>query len=138
MVKIEFQEANVTVEGEEGKDLRKIAHKNKVSVYGSVNKYINCRGFGLCGSDRILVDPQDCVTPLTWKEKLHLGEKSKVRLACQAKLVADAKISIAPAVEYGEEMKGNLQFGAAALFFGGLTLFFMVFMLFELVGKPLF
>ena len=138
MPKIEFQEANVTVEGEEGEDLRKIAHKNKVPVYGGVNKYINCRGFGLCGSDRILVDPKDCVTPLTWKEKLHLGEKSKMRLACQAKLVADAKISIVPALEYGEEMKENLKFYAAVFFFGGLTVISVVFMLFELVGKPLF
>ncbi|TDI80195.1 MAG: hypothetical protein E2O79_09385, partial [Caldithrix sp.] len=108
MPKIEFQEAGVTVEGEAGDDLRKIAHKNGVSVHGGVNKYINCRGFGLCGSDRILVDPKDCVTPLTWKEKLHLGEKSKMRLACQAKLISDAKISIAPALEYGKEMKRNL------------------------------
>ncbi len=38
MPKIEFQEANITVEGEEGKDLRKIAHKNKVPVHGGVKK----------------------------------------------------------------------------------------------------
>ncbi|MFQ5754354.1 MAG: hypothetical protein ACE5HI_20425 [bacterium] len=138
MPKIEFEEAGVTVEAEEGQDIRKIAQKSKVSVYGSVNKYLNCRGFGLCGTDRITVDPKDCVTPLTWKEKLHLGEKSKVRLACQAKLVADARVSIAPALEYGDETVENLKFGAAALFFGGLTLFFVVFMIFELVGKPLF
>lgn len=138
MPAIEFQEANVTVTAKEGEDIRKIAHKHKVSVYGGPNKLLNCRGFGLCGTDRIKVDPKDCVSAMTWKEKLHLDEKSGMRLACQAKLVADAKISIAPALEYGEVMKENLKVAAAALVFGGGTLFFVFFMLFELIGKPWF
>ncbi len=138
MPAIQFQEANVSATAPEGMDIRKIAHKNKVSVYGGVNKLLNCRGFGLCGTDRILVEPKDCVSPPNWKEKLHFGDKPTMRLACQAKLLADAKVSIAPAIEYGEVMKENLKFGIAAFFFGGLTLFFFIFMLFELVGKPLF
>lgn len=138
MPSVHFEEANVTVTADEGEELRKIAHKNKVSVYGGVNKLLNCRGFGLCGTDRILVDPKDCVTPPTWKEKLHFGDKPSMRLACQAKLLADAKVSVAPALEYGDVMKETLKFGAAVLFFGGFTLFFVIFMLFELVGKPLF
>jgi len=138
MPKVEFEEANVSVDAEEGQDLRKVAGKNKVSVYGGPSKLLNCRGFGLCGTDRVKVDPKDCVSPMTWKEKLHLDEKSGMRLACQAKLMADAKVSVAPALEYGEEMKENLKVGAAALVFGGGTLFFTIFMLFELIGKPLF
>jgi ferredoxin len=138
MPAIQFEEANVSCTADEGADIRKIAHKNKVSIYGGVNKLLNCRGLGLCGTDRILVEPKDCVSPPTWKEKLHFGDKPTMRLACQARLLADAKVSIAPALEYGEVMKENLKFGAAALFFGGLTLFFFIFMIFELVGKPLF
>ncbi|NIR49561.1 hypothetical protein GWO43_13760 [candidate division KSB1 bacterium] len=138
MPSVEFQEANVTVTAKEGDDLRKIAHKNKVSVYGGPNKYLNCRGFGLCGTDRIAVDPKDCVTPPTWKEKLHLGDNPKMRLACQAKLVGDAKVSVEPALEYGEQMKEDLAFYAVAFVFGGATLFFVIFMLFEMIGKPLF
>ena len=138
MPKVEFEEANVTITAEEGKDLRKIAQKNKVSIFGGPNKLINCRGFGLCGFDRIKVDPKDCVTPMTWKEKLHLEAKSGIRLACQVKLTADAKVSILPALEYGDQMKENLKFIGAAFFFGIGTLFFVVFMLFELIGKPLF
>ena len=109
-----------------------------MSVYGGPNKLLNCRGFGLCGTDRIQVSPNDCVTEMTWKERLHLDPKSGMRLACQARLRGDAKVSIAPAVDYGAVMVENLKFGAAALFFGGLTLFFIIFMLFELVGSPLF
>ena len=138
MPSIEFEEANLRVTSPQGMDIRKIAHKNKVSVYGGVNKLINCRGFGLCGTDRIVVDPKDCVSPPTWKEKLHFGDKPRMRLACQAKLLQDAKVSTAQALEYGEVMKENLKFAAAAAFFGLGTLFFIVFMLFELIGKPLF
>ena len=138
MPAIEFKEANVSTTAEEGMDIRKIAHKNKVSVYGGPNKLLNCRGFGLCGTDRIIVAPKDSVSPMTWKEKLHCDEKSGVRLACQTRLLADATISIAPALEYGEEMWENLKVGSAAVVFGGGMLFFIVFMLFELVGKPLF
>lgn len=138
MPTVQFKEADVSVEGDEGKDIRQIANKNKVSVYGGVNKLFNCRGFGLCGSDRIKIEPGDCVTPMTWKESLHLDKKSGTRLACQANLCGDASISVQPAIEYGVEMNENLKVGATALVFGGGTLFFIVFMLFELVGSPLF
>jgi ferredoxin len=138
MPTVQFKEANVSVQGDEGKDIRQIASKNKIAVYGGVNKLLNCRGFGLCGTDRIKVEPGDCVTPMTWKEKLHLDEKSGLRLACQAKLCGDATVSIVPALECGEEMNENLKVGGAALVFGGGTLFFIIFMLFELVGNPLF
>jgi len=138
MASVEFQEANVTCEAAEGKDLRKIAHENKVAVHGGVNRFLNCHGFGLCGSDRVKVDPKDCVSAMTWKEKLHLEEKSGLRLACQARLVADAKVSTAPAIEYGEQMQRDIPVLAFKAIFGLGTLFFAVFMLFELIGKPLF
>ena len=138
MPTVEFEEANVTVAAEEGLAIRTIAQKNKINLYGGPAKLLNCRGFGLCGTDRIKVSAKDCLSPMTWKEKLHLEEKSGVRLACQAKLVADAQVSVAPALAYGEELKENLMMLPAVLLFGGGTLFFIVFMLFELVGKPLF
>jgi len=138
MPKVVFQEANVTVDAEKGTDIRKVAHKAKVSVYGGPNRFLNCRGLGLCGTDRIVVDPKDCVSPPTWKEKLHFGDNPKMRLACQAKLLADAQVSIQPALEYGEVMKENLMVGAAAFVFLGGMLFFTIFMLFEMVGNPLF
>jgi len=37
-----------------------------------------------------------------------------------------------------KQMKENLKFGAAAAFFTLLTLFFLIFMLFEWAGYPLF
>jgi len=137
MPSVEFQEANVTCTAEDGEQLRKVALKNKVSVYGGPNKLLNCRGFGLCGMDRVKVDPKDCLTPMTWKEKLHLEEKSGVRLACQAHIKADAKVSVAPALEYGQQMAADLPVFAVMAFFSVVTLGFVVFMAFELVGKPL-
>ncbi len=138
MPKVEFEEANLTVTANEGDEIRKIAKKNKINLYGGPAKWLNCRGFGLCGTDRIKVDSKDCLTPMTWKEKLHFDEKSGIRLACQARLKADAKISLAPAIEYGKQFKEDLLVGLAGVVFGLGTLFFIVFMVFELVGKPLF
>ncbi len=138
MPSVEFQEPDVTITAEEGLDIRKIARQNNIPIYGGPNKLLNCRGLGLCGTDRIKAEPKDCLSPMTWKEKLHCDEKSGIRLACQAKLVSDARISIEPALEYGEEMKENLMVFGAMVIFGGGTLFFIIFMLFELIGKPLF
>ncbi len=138
MPSVEFQEAKVTCTAEEGADLRKIAHKNKVSVHGGINKVLNCHGFGLCGSDRIKVEPKNCVSAMTWKEKLHVEEKGGVRLACQARLLADATVSIAPALDYGVQTKEDAMVLAASLTFGLGTLFFVVYMVLELIGKPLF
>jgi len=138
MPTVEFEEANISCNVEEGVDLRSVAYKNKVSVYGGVNKLLNCRGFGLCGTDQIKASPKDCLSAMTWKEKLHLDEKSGIRLACQARVIADAKVSVAPAIEYGNKMKEDIPVLIFSALFGLASLFFIVFMAFELVGKPLF
>ena len=50
----------------------------------------------------------------------------------------NGKLSISPALDFGEVMKETLKFGRAILVFGGGALFFIIFMLFEMIGKPLF
>ncbi len=135
---LKFEEAQKKVSALPETDIRNIARKNKVSVYGGVNKVINCRGLGLCGTDRVIVNPENCVSPPTRKEKLHLGDNPKMRLACQARLLDDGKVSIEPALEYGHVMKETLKIGTVVLLFGGGTLFFAIFMLFDMIGRPLF
>jgi ferredoxin len=138
MPTVYFEAENRKVEVPAGTTLRKAAKQADVSVYGSVNKLINCRGFGLCGTDRIVVTPAECVNGLTFFEKLQLGEKPKARLACQVKIDGDIVVNTAPAIEYGEVMMENVKFLALAGIFGILTLGAVVFMVFEMVGKPLF
>lgn len=138
MPTVYFEAENRKVEVPEGTTLRKAAQKAGVSVYGSVNKILNCRGFGLCGTDRVLVSPNECINPQTFLEKLSVGEGAKVRLACQTKVAGDVVVNTAPAVEFGVEMKDTVLFGMLAGVFGLLTLFAIVFMVFEMIGKPLF
>ena len=138
MPTVYFETENRKVEVPEGTSLRKAAKQAGVSVYGSVNKVINCRGFGLCGTDRILVTPNECINTPTYFEKLQLGETPKARLACQVKVTGDVVVNTAPAMAYGIEMLDNVKFGALAAFFGLLTLGAVIFMIFEMVGKPLF
>ena len=138
MPTVYFETENRKVEVPEGTTLRKAAKKAGVSVYGSVNKILNCRGFGLCGTDRILASPNECINKQTFFEKLAVGENAKVRLACQTKITGDVVVNTAPAMEYGVEMLDNVKFGLLAGVFGLLTLIAIVFMVFEMVGKPLF
>ncbi len=138
MPTVYFEAENRKVEVPEGTTLRKAAKKAGVSVYGSVNKVLNCRGFGLCGTDRVLVSPHECINQPTFFEKLSAGENAKVRLACQTKIAGDVVVDTAPAMEFGIEMLDTFKFGLLAGVFGLLTLAAIIFMIFEMVGKPLF
>ena len=138
MPTVYFEAENRKVNVPEGTSLRKAAHQAGVSVYGSVNKYLNCRGFGLCGTDRITVGPAECLTRQTFREKLMLGENAKERLACQVKVKGDVTVNTAPAMSYGIEMLDTFKFGVLAAIFGILALGAVVFMVFEMIGKPLF
>ncbi len=133
-----FEDENRKVEVPVGTSLRKAAQIAGVSVYGSVNKALNCRGFGFCGTDMVQVKPSENISALTFKEKLQLGDKPKERLACQIKVNGDITVSTAPAMAYGQEMLDNVKFIATAAIFILLFLGSVVYMGFELVGKPLF
>jgi len=138
MPTVHFEGENRKVEVPAGTTVRHAAKKAGVSVYGSVNRILNCRGLGLCGTDRVTVQPGECLNPPTFFEKLQLGDAPKERLACQVKITGDVTVNTAPAMAYGLEMKENVKFGVIALIFGALTLGSVLVMVFEMVGKPLF
>jgi len=133
-----FEEENRKVEVPLGTSLRKAAQMAGVSVHGSVNKLLNCRGFGLCGTDMVSIRPAENVSGITFKEKLQLGDHPKERLACQVTINGDITVATAPAMAYGQQMLDNVKFIATAAIFILLFLGTVVYMGFELVGKPLF
>lgn len=137
MPSVLFEEENRKVEVPLGTSLREAARMAGVSVYGSINKALNCRGLGLCGTDRIAVRPAENISSVTFKEKLQLGDNPKERLACQVKIQGDITVSTTPAMEYGEEMLENVKFGAIAAVFFLLSVGSVVFMVFEMLGRPL-
>jgi ferredoxin len=138
MAEVYFQEDDIRTETEEGANLRKVARKCGAQIYGGINKFINCRGFGFCGTDRVIIDPEANVSPRTWKEKLHFDARSNVRLACQVRVLGDVSVSNAPAIEYGEQMLENVKFAAVAAFFGLTFLLAFLIMAADWAGRPLF
>jgi len=55
MPKVVIANEKKEIEVPDGANLRQELMKAGVQVYGTVEGYLNCRGFGLCGTCKILV-----------------------------------------------------------------------------------
>ncbi len=93
MPKIDFD--GRSIECEPGDNLRQVLRSAKMPLYNGVAKTIHCRGLGTCGT--CAVEIQGNVTEPTRIEKWRLGFPphtcgSKLRLACQCKVIGDIKI----------------------------------------------
>ena len=99
MPTVKFVNEKVTVEAQEGEDLRTIARKNGVQLYSGPHKVVNCMGLGTCCSCNVIIQQgQENVTrkgvlERLWKWlnpllglKILSNEGKDVRLACQAKV----------------------------------------------------
>jgi ferredoxin len=71
-------------------NVRRIAMLAGLPLYNGLAKLANCRGAGLCGTCRVVIEPQDAVTPPTRREKAR-GCTGPYRLACQARVLSDRK-----------------------------------------------
>ncbi|MFQ5449680.1 MAG: 2Fe-2S iron-sulfur cluster-binding protein [Nitrospinaceae bacterium] len=77
-----------------GANLRQAAAYKDIEIYRGMNKYLNCRGMGVCGTCLIEVEPMENVDPQTFIEKLHkLGPNQK--LGCRAKVYGDITVKSA-------------------------------------------
>lgn len=96
MPTVTYVNENKKIEVEAGDTVRYPALENDIPLYNGVFKYANCHGNDLCGSDRVEITPASAVTPPTFLEKLilkrHLKEHPNLRLACQAKVLADCEV----------------------------------------------
>ena len=78
-------------------------------VYPGVNRYLNCLGFGLCGTCRVLVKKgMENLSPKTLIERVNLnahpltmlaaiGHENEMRLSCQVRVNGDCTIETKPA-----------------------------------------
>jgi ferredoxin len=85
----------------------------------SVNQYMNCKGFGLCGTCRVLVTKgMENTSPLTLREKLkfktplptpipdpipmfaYIGHEATMRLACCTQVKGDIEVESGPEVNF--------------------------------------
>jgi ferredoxin len=71
-------------------NVRTVAKLAGISLYNGLAAMANCRGAGLCGTCRVVIEPADAVTPPTRREKVR-GCTGPFRLACQARVRSDRK-----------------------------------------------
>ncbi|APZ94097.1 2Fe-2S iron-sulfur cluster-binding protein [Fuerstiella marisgermanici] len=123
MPKITFVKEKVTVEAQDGEDIRSVARKNGVQLYSGPHKVLNCMGMGACGSCNVSVKSgSDNCTPRTFCERIVakwltplplflikiLSNPSKdVRLACQTKVHGDVEVETHPPINWHGEKFWN-------------------------------
>ena len=100
MVLVFFERQGKTVRANAGLNLRKLALENGVEVYKGIDKLINCRGHGLCGTCKVEVTATNAfdINPRTAmeEEKLKKFNNPKLRLSCQVVVHGNISIKTAP------------------------------------------
>lgn len=81
---ITFEKEGKTVSCNAGVNLRKLGIKNGIAVYNGIDKLINCRGHGLCGTCEVEILSARDLSPRTRMEEVKLKDKPlERRLSCQ-------------------------------------------------------
>ena len=100
------------VEVPAGSNLRAEARKAGVELYRGMERLLNCRGLGLCGTCKILVKSgMENVSPMGLKEKLNfrlhplsmlarIDNENEMRLACQCTVNGDCTVAIQPSFNW--------------------------------------
>jgi ferredoxin len=108
MPKVTFVKEKKEIEVPAGSNLRSEALKAGVSVYPPLNHYLNCMGFGLCGTCRVLVKKgMENLNSKTLMERVNLnvhpltmlaaiGHENEMRLSCQVQVNGDCTIETKP------------------------------------------
>ncbi|HEV8062467.1 MAG TPA: hypothetical protein VGP68_21490 [Gemmataceae bacterium] len=115
MPKVTFVTEKKDIEVPVGANLRQEAMKAGVQVYKGVHRALNCHGFGLCGSCKVLVKKGgENLSPKGLLEKFTLatapttsfaivGHEDEMRLSCQVKVNGDCTVETRPAFNWSGE-----------------------------------
>ena len=115
MPTVTFVNEKKTIEVPAGANLRSEAIKAGVQLYPFPHNYVNCFGFGICTSCRVIVKKgiENCSmqslyekgsmlsNPLTFFARL--GHEKDLRLACQMQVNGDVEVQTQPAVNWHGE-----------------------------------
>lgn len=104
MPKVKFLSQKMELEVPQGANLRKEALRAKIELYPGIHKYLNCRGFALCGKCAVaLKQGKENCSPAGFREKLRLllsylpiGREDQIRLACQTRVLGDIQVETTP------------------------------------------
>lgn len=118
MPTVTFLNEKKTIEVPAGANLRKEARKAGVQLYPFPHTYVNCMGFGMCCSCRVIIKKglENCSAEGTM-EKLgksnplnlmaldsNLCHDSELRLACQLRVNGDIEVETKPPLNlHGEK-----------------------------------
>ena len=111
MPTVNFVNEKTQIEVPHGANLRAEARKAGVQLYPGVNKFLNCHGFGHCGSCRVLItkgmdatSKRGLVERFTQATSLsYIGNEDTMRLACQTRVEGDIDVVTQPPLNlFGE------------------------------------
>ncbi|MZH03168.1 MAG: 2Fe-2S iron-sulfur cluster binding domain-containing protein [Nitrospinae bacterium] len=77
-----------------GANLRKAVLFNEGEVYKGLNKFLNCRGHGMCGKCVVEIEPLENVNPRGFFENIHKLEANQ-KLGCRVKVLGDITVKAA-------------------------------------------
>ena len=116
MPKIKFVRENKEFEVPAGANLRRAAIDAGIQIYKGPERFLNCRGLGLCGTCAVLLENGTTanVKPMGLREKIRLnlsmkyiGNEAKMRLACRTELNGDIEVTTQPPMNlYGQGASG--------------------------------
>jgi ferredoxin len=104
MPKVVFVKEKQEIEVPAGTNLRVEARKAGIQVYKGLSRWLNCHGFGMCGTCRVLVKKgMENLSPKGRLEKLTLGRtlasighEDDMRLSCQVTVNGDCTVETKP------------------------------------------
>jgi ferredoxin len=98
-----------------GANLREEARKAGIAVYAGIDRYLNCRGLGLCGTCRVLIKKgMENLSPRSFMERVNLnlhpltmfariGHEDEMRLSCQVRVLGDCTVETTPEMNWSGE-----------------------------------
>ena len=110
-----LNEQKKEIEVPAGANLRQALRAADVPVYAGIDKYLNCRGLGLCGTCAVLVKKgMDNLSKKSIFEKVNftlhplgafkvIGHEEEMRLSCQCSVQGDVEIEVRPGLNISGE-----------------------------------
>jgi len=122
---VKFVKENKEIDVPEGTDLRTAAQQAGVNLYfglngcgATLNRLLNCRGLGLCGTCKVLVTKgmENTSSMGAWEKMKfkvpvpdplpalsYVGYEDTMRLACKTKVHGDVEVETGPEIDlFGE------------------------------------
>ena len=105
MPTVKFLNEKMEIRVPEGANLRREALKAGVPLYPGINRILNCRGLGSCGTCRVIISDATLAgaSPKGLKERIRLavsffqiGHEKSMRLACQTRVRGDLEVTTRP------------------------------------------